>query len=94
LFAEVGFAALLVEGFVTSEDGLIIGRASGEQVINDTGEFVSGGGDRFGGAEAGAYAPEIIAQGRVAATCETGNWDRDRAGCRAAGGDRSRRLHP
>lgn len=66
LLAKVVFTALLIAGFVAGEDGVIVRGAGFEKMIDDAGEFVSGGGDGLGGAEAGAHAPEVIAEGGVA----------------------------
>ena len=65
MLTQVGFAAVLVEGFVAGEDSVVVGRAGLEQMIDNTSEFVGGGGDRFGCAEPGAHAPEVVAYSRV-----------------------------
>lgn len=51
LFAKTVFAALLVGGFVACKDGVVVRLAGFEQVVDDAGEFVGGGGDSLGGAE-------------------------------------------
>ena len=52
--------------FVLLEDRFIIGGVSSEEVEDDASEFMGGGGDGFGCAEAGAEAAEVIADGGVA----------------------------
>ena len=54
--------------FVLLEDRFIVGGVSSEEVEDDAGEFMGGGGDSFGGTEASAEASEVIADGGVAFT--------------------------
>ena len=66
MLAEVGGAALLIADFVVGEDGVVEGGAGLEEMINDAGEFVGGGGNGLGGAEPGAHAAKVVAEGGVA----------------------------
>lgn len=47
-------------------DGFVVGGLGGEHAVDDAGDFMSGGGDGFGWAEAGAHAAVEVAEAGVA----------------------------
>ncbi len=57
--------AVLVARFTRGKDTLVVGLASGEQMIEAPRQFGGGGGDGFGGAEAGPPAALAVAEGAV-----------------------------
>ena len=52
--------------FVLSEDGVVVGLAGGDEVVNDAGELVGGGGDGLWGPKAVAHATLGVAEARLA----------------------------
>src|SRR5690606_10536215 len=69
---QAGFTAGAVLLLVVGEAGFVVGLAGGQQVIDDPGEFVRGGGDGLGRAEVGALSSEEVADGAVAAAGRVG----------------------
>ena len=67
LFAEGPFAAEAVEFFLVGEDGGVIGAAVFDQMMEDAGQFMGGGGDGFRGAETGFHPAEEVAESALAA---------------------------
>ena len=65
--AEAALVALFVLRFLLGEDGFVVGLSGGQQVIDDTRQFMRGGGNGFGSAEFGSHTAVVLAESAVAA---------------------------
>ena len=75
MFSQALFLPLCLFLVFPYEDGLIVVLSGGDQVIDDAGQFVGGGCDGLGSAEAGSHTAIEVAQMGFAA--------RQRLGCNA-----------
>src|SRR5215469_7971011 len=56
----------LIQRFALYEDAFLVGLPGGEEMINDSCEFVSSRGNRFGSAEFRTHSPVVASQVRLA----------------------------